>query len=305
MYGLLKGNREIIRICSTERFRTNSIMISAFASEISRSTRLQRYTKLVENEIFLTDYALEHVIAVKNLDINDKQLVENVALCLDALRLVHVVFNKILYLRSQAFDLSENGDHSLLMDILWINLVTVGESTQQFNSQLTDSTTRDWKLLGFQSNEPTTDFRGMGILGLHQLVYFTTKRPASAFKILTGSKKSVGYFPFAVTGINITQFVLSLLAEARLHQTFFSKYESIVFSVMTNHSNDNFSLQFNRASYNDICVDKACDILHEIYCDIYEEFYSLWMERNPVDIMSFPLIFDELKEIIRGKYLPL
>lgn len=157
----------------------------------------------------------------------------------------------------------------------------------------------------------------MGILGLHQLVYFTTKRTTMAALILTESKKRGIHFPFAVTGIHITQFVLALFRETRLHRIFFSRYESIVFSVSahhtsnhthnSNHTNNNNKeeLQINRASYNDICVDKSCDILHETYCDIYEEFFKLWMQRNPTHLMEFTSIFDELKEMIREKYLPI
>ena len=32
-----------------------------------------------------------------------------------------------------------------------------------------------WKDYGFQNENPRTDFRGSGILGLKQLIYFTSK----------------------------------------------------------------------------------------------------------------------------------
>jgi hypothetical protein len=34
-----------------------------------------------------------------------------------------------------------------------------------------------WVLLGFQCAEPSKDFRGMGILGLSNLVYFGERHP--------------------------------------------------------------------------------------------------------------------------------
>jgi hypothetical protein len=33
--------------------------------------------------------------------------------------------------------------------------------------------TRDWGIVGFQGKDPSTDFRGMGLLGLEQLLYFS------------------------------------------------------------------------------------------------------------------------------------
>ncbi len=46
----------------------------------------------------------------------------------------------------------------------------------------------EWKELGFQGNDPSTDFRGMGMLGLDQLLAFATAAPKSAHNILQQSK---------------------------------------------------------------------------------------------------------------------
>lgn len=308
------GNKELVRICSSEKHSRNSEMICAFSMEIRKSKRLKIYTNVPIDEIKHIDEALNHISTVAHFDTNDKCLVENITLCLDALRLVQIVYNRLNYLRSQSFNLSSHGDHVLLLDILWINLMVAYSKDLPTDANPVKDSDRDWKLLGFQSNDPSTDFRGMGILGLHQLVYFSTKRSSTAFMILSESKNRNRYFPFAVTGINITQFLLQLLTETRLHQLFFEKYEQIVFSVNVHHSLSGPIVEnaqctsrtdFNRASYDDVCVDKACDIFHDAYCDIYEEFFMLWMTRNPTDIMNFSLIFDELKDIIRNKYAPL
>lgn len=45
-----------------------------------------------------------------------------------------------------------------------------------------------WKELGFQGADPSTDFRGMGLLGLDQLVAFATHAPKSAHNILQQSQ---------------------------------------------------------------------------------------------------------------------
>lgn len=37
--------------------------------------------------------------------------------------------------------------------------------------QLTDRISKQWQEIGFQGNNPATDFRGMGMLGLRCLLY--------------------------------------------------------------------------------------------------------------------------------------
>lgn len=41
------------------------------------------------------------------------------------------------------------------------------------DTKLESRVSEQWKLLGFQGTDPATDFRGMGLLGLEQLVYFS------------------------------------------------------------------------------------------------------------------------------------
>lgn len=58
-----------------------------------------------------------------------------------------------------------------------------------------------------QSKDPTTDLRGMGVLGLYTLVYFVEQYPAVAHAIVHSGRA----YPFAAVGINVTQMLCSLL----------------------------------------------------------------------------------------------
>lgn len=114
----------------------------------------------------------------------------------------------------------------------------------------------DWTKLGFQSQDPTSDLRGGGILSLQQLVYFSREYREQAKHILeifsSGSKNSSsvfcttvtnpalsvygtnrqgGYFPFALIGINITHFLNELIKERRLHHYLIQKLAVIVSST--------------------------------------------------------------------------
>jgi hypothetical protein len=53
------GNNKIVRICTDKSFNRNSLMIAAFASEISRSKRLRKYTFTSSSEISHTEEALQ------------------------------------------------------------------------------------------------------------------------------------------------------------------------------------------------------------------------------------------------------
>ena len=60
---------------------------------------------------------------------------------------------------------------------------------------------KEWGEIGFQGQDPATDFRGMGMLGLEQLLYFTTKHNKTALKVLKlsqGDGSDLSGFPFAI-----------------------------------------------------------------------------------------------------------
>jgi hypothetical protein len=66
-----------------------------------------------------------------------------------------------------------------------------------------------WVHLGFQSDDPTRDFRAMGVLGLANLVYFGEHYP-DVFQRLVGAQRRRDY-PLACAGINITSLLVDLL----------------------------------------------------------------------------------------------
>ena len=68
--------------------------------------------------------------------------------------------------------------------------------------------------LGFQGHDPATDFRGMGLLGLHQLLYLATHHAgsglvqqcrAAARGAGGGGGGGGGNFPLSIAGINLSQ----------------------------------------------------------------------------------------------------
>ncbi|ESO86310.1 hypothetical protein LOTGIDRAFT_176910, partial [Lottia gigantea] len=72
-----------------------------------------------------------------------------------------------------------------------------------------------WEEIGFQGSDPGTDLRGVGILGLVQLLYFLqhTKYGQIARDIYKLSLHPTQNFPFCVMGINISRICLQSLRE--------------------------------------------------------------------------------------------
>ena len=93
-------------------------------------------------------------------------------------------------------------------------------------------------------------------------------------------------------GINITQLILELFTENRLFLLIFNKFEKV-------------TLTLESTTDESIIVNHCCNIIHDLYADVFEEFYMLWIVRNPKDIMAFSVVFDELKVLVRKKYLPM
>jgi len=91
--------------------------------------------------------------------------------------------------------------------------------------QLKGLVSEQWKDIGFQGDDPSTDFRGMGILGLENLVYLATQHPDLAQSIVATSQHPTHWFPFAITGIHITKIILDMLRSGSVRHRFYEEIE--------------------------------------------------------------------------------
>nr|XP_043609533.1 ELMO domain-containing protein A [Erigeron canadensis] len=70
-----------------------------------------------------------------------------------------------------------------------------------------------WKEMGWQGNDPSTDFRGGGFISLQNLIFFAHTYP-EAFQNLLNKKdgsRAEWEYPFAVAGINISFMLVQML----------------------------------------------------------------------------------------------
>ncbi len=104
----------------------------------------------------------------------------------------------------------------IMLEELWFGLMPgVGRSGR---------ISKEWGDIGFQGVDPATDFRGMGVLGLQHLHYFASCRGLQARRALARSAHPPRFYPFAITGINISRF--PALASWRILPLYFSLYFS-------------------------------------------------------------------------------
>lgn len=285
------GKCEIERTClDLDDGRHTATMTTQFANCIRRSKKLKTIKKkLFEAKLFSVEASTLEIVQLKHIRNAKPLLLANMANCLHALRLVSAVKVHILTLRQETFSY-DNSSHIEALELLWTQLQPgVARSNLQISSE--------WGLIGFQGKDPATDFRGMGLFGLAQLVYFTKYFPIEAKEILLLSQNDDHYFPFAVAGINITSLVCDLLESSHCHRFLFQYLDNIILQD-TIGSHEGYSEDSQ-------CVALAERYLHNLYCEIFLALGTLWKTRRPANVMEFPKLFQEIKMQFQAKYPPL
>jgi len=87
-----------------------------------------------------------------------------------------------------------------------------------------------WEEIGFQGTDPATDLRGVGILGLYQLLFLVlspdTEKLANQIYALSLDRRQ--QFPFCVMGTNVTQIAIQTLREGHLNKEFNKRGQSVL-----------------------------------------------------------------------------
>ena len=283
---------EITRICNTYHSSTMSLR---FAKSLKKSKQLETYRNIVYRgcNVFNVQAALDNIVTVKKISKNSNLIIiTNITHCLHALRYINSIMFRLDKLRKKQFT-ETNNEHLSLLESLWDNMKpNIRRNNETINNKTYISS--DWCEIGFQGKDPSTDFRGFGMLGLVQLEYFARVKGEVAKSICLESMHSRRYYPYAATGINITAFVFELLIEHRFH--------SILFNCLQQHELKSTSNIQDGPSANETLIDIGINIINDLYCEIYEGFNELWVRKDPENVLAFRVIFDEYKNYIRKKY---
>ncbi|KAE9042916.1 hypothetical protein PR003_g3662 [Phytophthora rubi] len=265
------GQNEWQRLCSpTGAGVDEEERIVRFRTELALSNKMVQTCNVVfDNEPFPMDATLHDVATKAKLDEKNATLMANVRSCLQRCNFVNTVYSRVHALKNEAYSSSRH-EHEEMLEQLWTNLKP---DVRREGGRIT----KEWGEIGFQGTDPMSDFRGMGVFSLIQLNHFTKDYKIEAQRALEESNHPTRWYPFAVTGINVTAFMIELIDERLL--------DIKLYRHAAGDKSDNVNVGLKQ--------------LHDVYATIFTRFNKLWVDTNPRDVMAFPTIFQSLKDDIR------
>ena len=129
--------------------------------------------------------------------------------------------------------------------------------------------TKKWIDIGFQSEDPTTDFKGVGSLGLISFHYFVTRRTKNALECFKHARNKDTEYRFAFFGINVVQY------------------------MMENFSVPEICLHFTTA----ISEEEVLLIFNGLYAIFFQKLDKYWIASPlSVSLMNFNTVMVNLKD---------
>uniref|UniRef100_A0AAZ3Q9Q9 ELMO domain-containing protein n=1 Tax=Oncorhynchus tshawytscha TaxID=74940 RepID=A0AAZ3Q9Q9_ONCTS len=199
--------------------------------------------------IFYIDYFIWYVL-MTNVCLFGPRFKVNLKLCLLQITGYRNLFTSVEELRKENFD-SDKVQHEEMLLKLW-DLLMPGV-------KLESRVTKQWGDIGFQGDDPKTDFRGMGMLGLTNLVFFSENYTEEARQVLSHANHPKLGYSYAIVGINLTEMAYSLLKSGALKPHF----------------------------YNTVSGRPQLQHLHQLFCYLVYKFDKFWVEEEPESIMEF------------------
>ncbi|XP_028404052.1 ELMO domain-containing protein 1-like [Dendronephthya gigantea] len=250
---IITGRCELERICHNIKCRVTCNFRVENSLKNSKSKPLSDILTSVNIDV---KSSVQHVLTTKkikpeeNLVFIDRFTKSLTQIC-GYIDLIDIVEKK----KNVAFS-SENKEHEEKLLQLWSLLMPSTTLESRISSQ--------WGEIGFQGKNPQTDFRGMGILGLENLLYFAKNQNDAARKVLSESHHPKYWYSYAIVGINITALSVDLLKSG----------------------------DFKPHFYNITTEKPTLDDFHKVYCCLFREFSSFWLEQKPASVMEFNRIKD-------------
>lgn len=141
---------------------------------------------------------------------------------------------------------------------------------------------RQWTEMGWQGDNPATDFRGAGYFGLVNLMYLGSQHPTTFHRLCKklDGRRSEWEYPFAVAGLNITHALSELL---ELRSTHFVPKGAAGTAFLA-------------------LLDSSEDAFNELYCLTFEVLDRVWLDKQAT-YMEFPTIMQQTKRVVESALL--
>lgn len=107
--------------------------------------------------------------------------------------------------RTKVYFDSNRLEHQEALRALWSSTFP----GQELHGMISDQ----WKKMGWQGKDPSTDFRGAGFISLENLLFFAKTFSISFQHLMRkqGARGAAWEYPFAVAGVNITFMLMKML----------------------------------------------------------------------------------------------
>ncbi|XP_058497125.1 ELMO domain-containing protein 2 [Solea solea] len=256
----LTGKCELQRICSTYRPGATRTTSAEYSLRSSKSKVLRGALESSQDKL---QQCVAEIMKEKNVEPQkDPLFKENLHTCLLQITGYSSLYMSVEDLRKEVFS-SENKGHEAMILKLWDMLMP--------NVKLESRLTKQWGDIGFQGDDPKTDFRGMGMLGLINLIFFSENYPKEAQHVLSHANHPKLGYSYAIVGINLTEMAYSLLKSGALKAHF----------------------------YNTVKGAPELQHFHQLYCYLAYEFDKFWLLEEPESIMQFNQYREKFHNIVK------
>ncbi|NP_001080025.1 ELMO/CED-12 domain containing 2 L homeolog isoform X1 [Xenopus laevis] len=266
----ISGKCELQRICDGTKDGASRTHRIEYSLEHSKFKVLRHAINIPEEQVdrYVADIVKEKKIILEK----DKRFEINLRICLLQISGYKKLYLDVENLRKQSYD-SDNNYHEQQLLELWDLLMP--------HEKLNNRVTKQWGDIGFQGDDPKTDFRGMGMLGLANLLYFSKHYTEEARLILSHSNHPRLGYSYAIVGINLTEMAYSLLKNGALKSHF----------------------------YNTVPDFPQMKSFHQLYCYLVYEFDKFWFQEEPESIMQFnqyrEKFHDQIKHLLSNERVAL
>ncbi|KAG7221812.1 hypothetical protein INR49_016987 [Caranx melampygus] len=144
-------------------------------------------------------------------------------------------------------------------------------SVEDLRKEVFSSDNAEHEAMLLKGDDPKTDFRGMGMLGLINLVFFSENYTEEARQVLSHANHPKLGYSYAIVGINLTEMAYSLLKSGALKPHF----------------------------YNTVQGTPGLQHFHQLYCYLAYEFDKFWVAEEPESIMQFNQYREKFHDIVQ------
>nr|ACO10088.1 ELMO domain-containing protein 2 [Osmerus mordax] len=242
------GKCELQRICSSYKPGATRTTKTELSLNSSKSKVLRACVDAEEDGV---EACVLQIMREKNIKAEkDPTFQMNLQACVLQITGHKSLFACVEERRKEVFD-PNNNEHENMLLKLWELLMPT--------TRLEARVTKQWGDIGFQGDDPKTDFRGMGMLGLSNLLFFSQNYTEEARQALSHANHPRLGYSYAIVGINLTEMAYSLMRAGLLKPHF----------------------------YNCVPGRPTLRHFHLLYCYLAYEFDRFWVQEQPESIMEF------------------